>query len=80
MEESLEDLKFEEALTQLEEIVAELEEGELSLEEAVEKFQKGMALKQLCERRLSEAEARIEEYVPDEESEESAQEAESLFE
>ncbi len=80
MEESLEDLKFEEALTQLEGIVAELEEGELSLEEAVEKFQKGMALKQLCERRLSEVEARIEEYVPDEESGESAQEAESLFE
>jgi len=77
MEESLEGLKFEEALTQLEEIVAELEEGELSLEEVVEKFQKGMALKQLCERRLSEAEAKIEEYVPNGESE---QEEESLFE
>ena len=77
MDESWEDLKFEEALTKLEEIVAELEEGELSLEEAVEKFQRGMALKQLCERRLSEAEAKIEEYVPDEESE---REEESLFE
>ncbi len=77
MEESWEDLKFEEALTQLEEIVAELEEGELALEEAVEKFQRGMALKQLCECRLSEAEAKIEEYVPDGESE---QEEESLFE
>jgi len=77
MDEYWEDLKFEEALTQLEEIVAELEEGELSLEEAVEKFQRGMALKQLCEHRLKQAEAKIEEYVPDEESE---QEAESLFE
>ena len=77
MEESWEDLKFEEALTQLEEIVAELEEGELALEEAVEKFQRGMALKQLCERRLKQAEANIEEYVPDGESE---QEKESLFE
>jgi len=77
MDESWEDLKFEEALTKLEEIVAELEEGELSLEEAVEKFQRGMALKQLCERRLSEAEARVEEYLPEEESE---QETESLFE
>jgi len=77
MEESGEDLKFEEALTQLEEIVAEMEEGELSLEEAVEKFQRGMTLKQLCERRLSEAEANIEEYVPAGESE---QKAESLFE
>ena len=77
MEESWEDLKFDEALSQLEEIVAELEEGELSLEEAVEKFQRGMALKQLCERRLSEAEAKIEEYVPDGDSE---QEEESLFE
>ncbi len=77
MEESGEDLKFEEALTRLEEIVAELEEGELALEEAVEKFQRGMALKQLCERRLKQAEAKIEEYVPDGESE---QEKESLFE
>ncbi len=77
MEESWEDLKFEEALTQLEAIVAELEKGELSLEEAVEKFQRGMFLKQLCERRLNEAEAKLEEYAP---SEESEPEVESLFE
>ena len=77
MEESWEDLKFEEALTELEEVVAELEESELALEEAVEKFQRGMALKQLCERRLSEAEATIEEYLANEESE---QDTESLLE
>ncbi len=77
MDESWEDLKFEEALAQLEEIVTELEQGELSLEEAVEKFQRGMLLKQLCERRLNEAEAKLEEYAPCEESE---AEAESLFE
>ena len=38
MDESWEDLEFEEALAQLEEIVTELEQGELSLEEAVEKL------------------------------------------
>ena len=75
--ENLEDLEFEVALSRLEEIVAELEEGELALEEALEKFKTGMALKELCERKLTEAEAQIEEYVAEEGSE---QEAEPLFE
>jgi len=73
----LEDLGFEKALEKIEEIVAELEEGELSLEEALEKFEAGMALKELCERKLAQAEAQIQEYRS---SEESDQEAESLFE
>ena len=75
--ENLENLEFEAALAQLEEIVAELESGELTLDQAVEKFQTGMALKELCEHRLTEAEAQIEEYVGEDEPE---QEAESLFE
>ena len=73
----LEDLGFEKALEKLDEIVAELEEGELSLEEALKKFEAGMALKELCEQKLAQAEAQIQEYRP---SEESDQEAESLFE
>ncbi len=74
--ENLDNLEFEAALARLEEIVAELESGELTLDQAVEKFQAGMALKELCERKLTEAEAQIEEYVGEDEPE---QEAESLF-
>ena len=77
MDEALENLEFEAALTELEEIVAELEEGELSLEQALEKFKRGMALKELCERKLAEAEAQIEEYVAEQVPE---PEGESLFE
>ena len=75
--ENIEHLEFEAALTRLEEIVAELEEGELALEEALAKFKTGMALKELCERKLTEAEVQIEEYVAAEGSE---QEAEPLLE
>ncbi len=75
--ESIEHLEFEAALTRLEEIVAELEVGELALEEALAKFKTGMALKELCERKLTEAETQIEEYVTEEEP---GQEAEPLFE
>lgn len=77
MEQTLENLEFEVALTELEEIVAELEEGELSLEQALEKFKRGMALKELCERKLAEAEAQIEEYVAEQVPE---PEGESLLE
>ncbi len=77
MDEALENLEFEAALTELEEIVAELEEGELSLEQALEKFKRGMALKELCERKLTEAEAQIEEYVAEQVPE---PEGESLLE
>ncbi len=77
MDEALEDLGFEAALTELEEIVTELEEGELSLEQALEKFKRGMALKQFCERKLGEAEAQIEEYVAEQAPE---PEGESPFE
>ena len=61
--EDIEKLSFEEALQSLEAIVEELDQGELSLEEAVAKFQEGTRLKGLCERKLTEAEATIEELL-----------------
>lgn len=47
--------KFEELLTELEEIVKELESGSLSLEDSIEKYKKGMELSNLCKRLLEEA-------------------------
>ena len=51
---------LEEALDDLERIVAELEEGKLSLEESLSLFEKGMRLVRLCNAKLEFAEQRIE--------------------
>ena len=40
--------KFEEAMSELEQIVQQLERGDVPLDEAISKFQEGMALSQCC--------------------------------
>lgn len=54
------DLSFEDALIQLENIVRELESGRIKLDDAVKAYEKAMALKQLCENRLKNAQLKIE--------------------
>ena len=51
---------FEAALKRLEEIVSEMESGELSLDAMLKKFEEGMTLAQYCSRKLEEAEKKIE--------------------
>lgn len=53
-------MKFEEALAELEKIVRELEDGKVELDSAIEKYERGAALKRHCEAKLAEAQARIE--------------------
>jgi exodeoxyribonuclease VII small subunit len=53
-------LSFEEALAKLEGIVEGLEIGDLSLNEALQRFEEGIRLSRLCARRLEDAEAKIE--------------------
>lgn len=53
-------LTFEEALQKLENIVRELEMGQIKLDDAVEAYEKAMKLKKFCEERLKEAELKIE--------------------
>ncbi|MGB9880465.1 MAG: exodeoxyribonuclease VII small subunit, partial [Anaerolineae bacterium] len=43
------DLTFEQAFQQLEEVVGQLEKGELTLEQSLALFEKGMRLVKLCE-------------------------------
>ena len=50
---------FEQAMKDLEEIVRELEAGELPLEESLKKFEEGMKLSKLCSSKLEEAEQRV---------------------
>lgn len=55
-----EKLTFEEALQKLETIVRELETGQIKLDDAVESYEKAMALKKFCEEKLKAAELKIE--------------------
>lgn len=47
--------KFEDLLKELNEIVSELEKGELSLEESIKKYQRGIELSNLCKEKLLKA-------------------------
>tara|TARA_A100001037_G_scaffold284396_1_gene290765 strand:- start:356 stop:598 length:243 start_codon:yes stop_codon:yes gene_type:complete len=50
---------FEKALEEFEKLVESMEEGELSLEESVKKYERGMELARICQTSLDEAEQRI---------------------
>lgn len=52
-------MKFEEAMERLEKITQELEQGNLPLDGALERFEEGMKLIGFCEKRLEEAEKKI---------------------
>lgn len=54
------EIKFEEALKKLEKIVQELEKGDLSLDEALKKYQEGIELSRSCSQRLESARKKIE--------------------
>ena len=51
---------FERSLEELEQIVRELEQGDLPLERSLELFEQGVKLSRECQERLSQAERRIE--------------------
>jgi exodeoxyribonuclease VII small subunit len=57
--------KFEAALTRLEEIVTELESGELGLEQSLKLFEEGVKLARVCNARLEEAERKVEVLLKD---------------
>ena len=56
-------LNFEEALAELEKIVRQLEGGQGGLEQAIDAYQRGVLLKRHCERKLAEAQAKIEQIA-----------------
>jgi exodeoxyribonuclease VII small subunit len=60
---SLQKLSFEEALDKLEKIVQDLESGDLSLEDSVKSFEKGIELSKLCKKKLESAEERVKKIV-----------------
>lgn len=61
------DQKFESALEELEQVVEQLESGELSLEDSLSAFEKGVGLVRFCNQKLNEVEKKIEMLVKDKE-------------
>lgn len=56
---------FEGSLNELERIVQQLEDGDLSLEESLQLFEQGVKLSRECQQRLAQAERRIEVLLKD---------------
>jgi len=52
-------ITFEEALAKLEEIAVELEDGELSLDAALKKFDQGVKMAAFCNEQLAEAQEKV---------------------
>ena len=70
-------MSFEEAMERLESIVEMLEEGNLSLEDSLKMFDEGTALCRFCNKRLDEAEYKVEKLIKNEGGEISTEEFEA---
>lgn len=57
---SIENISFEDALAELEEIVRKIDTGQENLADAVDSFERGVLLKKHCEKMLKEAKLKIE--------------------
>ncbi len=57
------EVPFEAALKKLEGIVQNLEQGDVSLEEALKHYEEGVKMADLCQKRLTEAQKRVEVLV-----------------
>jgi exodeoxyribonuclease VII small subunit len=50
---------FEESLAELEQLVSQLEQGDISLEESLKSFERGVTLTRACQKALQEAEQKV---------------------
>ena len=53
------EMTFEQAMSELERIVTELERGDVTLEDSISLYEKGAELKKRCETKLKEAEQKV---------------------
>ena len=65
MNKSIEKMSFEEALLELKEIASKADSGEISLDKAIEAFERGAKLKKHCDNILKESTLKIEKIVKD---------------
>ena len=55
----VEQMSFEEAMKELEQVVGQLERGDVALEASIALYERGAALKARCETKLKEAEEKV---------------------
>ncbi|MCC6133788.1 MAG: exodeoxyribonuclease VII small subunit [Candidatus Contendobacter sp.] len=63
MAKKLAPIAFEAALAELEQMVGQLEQGELPLDEALQRFEQGVALTRTCQTALRQAEQKVEQLL-----------------
>ena len=63
MSDTTREIEFEAALKKLESIVQNLENGDLSLEQALKQYEEGVKMADICTKRLTEAQKRVEVLV-----------------
>ena len=64
-EKSIESMSFEDALMELEGIVRNLESSQTKLDDSITAYERGVALKKHCEKRLNDARLKIEKISMD---------------
>ncbi len=68
MSETKNEIDFEKALAELEQLVETMEKGDLTLEESLKQFERGITLTRACQKALSEAEQKVRILTRDNES------------
>lgn len=63
----IKDMSFEKAMSELETLVRRLEEGRLTLEDAINSYERGTALRAHCEAKLKAAKLKVEQVLGDQE-------------
>ena len=58
-------ISFEESLSRLENIVQQMESGDLKLEESIKLFEEGIKLTKTCNQRLEDAEKKVQQLMKD---------------
>jgi exodeoxyribonuclease VII small subunit len=64
----IQDMTFEQAMGELEALVRRLEEGRLTLEDAISSYERGTALRAHCEARLRAAKLKVEQVLSNQEA------------
>ncbi len=55
----VEEMSFEEAMAELEQVLGQLERGDVALDASIQLYERGAALKKRCEAKLKEAEEKV---------------------
>ena len=62
-QENSQNISFEQAVKELEEIVRKLESGQVNLETAIKDYERGNQLRKICEQKLNEAKLKVENII-----------------